>query len=105
MGPGRSLPAAVIVEHAVINVRPGDEDAFEAAYADAKAVLASSPGCRSIRVHRGIESPSRYLLLVEWDHLDDHVVGFRESERFTQWRALIGPFFDGAPAVDHFDPI
>jgi heme-degrading monooxygenase HmoA len=66
-------------------------------------VLAAADGCRSITLCRGIESPSRYLLLVEWASVDDHLVGFRESERFTQWRALIGSYFDGPPSVDHFE--
>ena len=93
----------MILEHALIDVSPGEETAFEAALAEAKPVLASTPGCRSITLHRGIESPSRYLLLVEWDTLDDHMVGFRQSERFTRWRELIGPYFAGAPAVDHYE--
>jgi heme-degrading monooxygenase HmoA len=94
----------MILEHAVVDIRAGQENAFEAAFAEAKTVLAAADGCRSISLRRGVEDPSRYLLLVEWDALDDHMVGFRESERFTQWRALIGPCFDGQPSVDHYEP-
>jgi heme-degrading monooxygenase HmoA len=94
----------MILEHAVVDITSGQEDAFEAAFAEAKTVLAAANGCRSISLRRGIEDPSRYLLLVEWDELDDHLVGFRESEQFTQWRALIGPYFDGQPGVDHYEP-
>ena len=94
----------MILEHAIVDIPSGQQDAFEAAFAEAKTVLAGASGCRSISLRRGIESPSRYLLLVEWDALDDHMIGFRESERFTQWRALIGPFFDGPPSVDHYEP-
>jgi heme-degrading monooxygenase HmoA len=93
----------MILEHALVDIKPGQEDAFEAAFAEAKKVLAAADGCRSISLRRGIESPSRYLLLVEWDSVDDHTVGFRESERFTQWRALIGLYFDGSPSVDHYE--
>ena len=92
----------MVLEHALINVEAGREEEFEAAYAEARAVLTSTPGCLGARLHRGVESPSRYLLLVEWETLDDHLVGFRESERFGRWRALIGPFFDGPPEVDHY---
>jgi heme-degrading monooxygenase HmoA len=94
----------MILEHAVIDITSGQEGAFEAAFAEAQAVVAAAAGCRSIRLHRGIEDPGRYLLLVEWDTLDDHLVGFRQSDRFTQWRALVGPYFDGPPGVDHYEP-
>ncbi|MGD0313383.1 MAG: antibiotic biosynthesis monooxygenase [Acidimicrobiales bacterium] len=95
----------MVLEHAVITVRKGASEAFEAALEQARAVIAGSPGFRSLSLHRGVEDPDRYLLLVEWEALEDHVVGFRESERFTQWRALIGPFFDSPPLVDHFEPV
>ena len=91
----------MVLEIADFAILPGQEDAFVTAYREAVAQLRASPGFRSARMTRGIESPSRFVLLVEWDDLDAHVVGFRESERFTRWRALIGPFFDGAPAVEH----
>jgi heme-degrading monooxygenase HmoA len=92
----------MVLEIADIAVRPGQEDAFTAAFREAVAQLHASPGFRSARMTRGIESPSRFVLLAEWDDLEAHTVGFRESERFTRWRELIGPFFDGAPRVEHF---
>ncbi len=95
----------MFLEHALINVTPGEESAFEADYAQARTVLASSPGCRRIQLHRGVEHPSRYLLLVEWETIDDHLVGFRQSANFAKWRALIGPHFDGVPEVDHYQPL
>ncbi len=95
----------MILEHALISIRAGDHDRFEAAMGQARTVIAGSPGFRSLALHRGIESPDRYLLLVEWDSLEDHTVGFRESPRFAEWRSHIGPFFDTPPDVDHFDPV
>ena len=95
----------MIVEHAHITVRPGTHQGFEEALARARAVIAASPGFRSLRLARGIESPDRYLLLVEWETLEDHTVGFRESERFVEWRSHIGPFFDSPPEVDHVTPV
>ncbi len=93
----------MILEHALITVRPGTAEAFEAALAEARAVIGASPGFVSLRLHRGIETPDRYLLLVEWETLDDHVVGFRESDAFVAWRALIGPYFESPPNVVHFE--
>lgn len=92
----------MVLEVANISVVPGREDEFAAAYAGAKQVLASTPGCRSIRMTRGVESPSRFVLLVEWDSVEAHEQNFRATERFSQWRGAIGPFFDGPPVVEHF---
>jgi heme-degrading monooxygenase HmoA len=92
----------MIIEHGSINVLPGHEADFEAAFLEAAKVIAHSPGFRFVRIARGIERPSTYLLLVGWDTLADHTVGFRESDLFTQWRAWIGPHFDGQPQVEHY---
>ena len=95
----------MVLELADFAILPGQEDDFIAAYRRAVAVLRASPGFRSARMTRGIESPARLVMLVEWDDLEAHTVGFRESERFTQWRAAIGPFFDGLPRVEHFTDV
>ena len=92
----------MIVETAHINIVEGQEAEFETALASAKLVVAQSPGFQWIHVHRGIERPSTYMLALGWENLTDHTVGFRESELFTQWRALIGPFFAGTPEVEHW---
>ena len=92
----------MVLEVALIDVQPGREDDFAAAYAQARPILATTPGCRSVRMTRGIESPSRFVLLVEWDSVTAHQDNFRTSERFGQWRALIGPYFAAPPVVEHF---
>jgi len=92
----------MIIEHGSIKVLAGRERDFEAAFVEAAAVIARSPGFRFVRIVRGVERPSTYLLLVGWDTLEDHTVGFRGSDLFTQWRALIGPYFDGPPEVEHY---
>jgi heme-degrading monooxygenase HmoA len=92
----------MVLEVALIAVLPGQEDDFVAAYRTARKTLASTPGCRSVRMTRGMESPTRFVLLVEWDSVDAHLENFRATDRFTTWRGLIGPYFDGAPTVEHF---
>ena len=92
----------MVLERAIIDVKPGSEPAFEAAIEQAKRVIAQAAGFRSLTLRRGIERSSTYLLLVEWDTLDDHIQGFRESELFGRWRELIGPHFASAPEVEHF---
>jgi heme-degrading monooxygenase HmoA len=95
----------MVLEVALIDVRPGEEDAFAGAYRQARATLAGTPGCRTIRMTRGIESPSRFVLLVEWDSVAAHEENFRGTERFATWRGLIGPYFAAPPRVEHFTDI
>ena len=92
----------MVLERAQLPIAPGREAEFEAAFDEAKAVLASSAGFVSATLSRGVESPSSYLLLVEWERLEDHTEGFRGSAAFAQWRALVGPFFASPPDVEHF---
>lgn len=91
----------MVLEIAEIHVRPGDEDAFAAAYRTAARHVRDSPGCLSMRLTRGIEAPTRFVLLVEWERLEDHTENFRGSAAFTRWRAELGPFFAGPPRVQH----
>jgi heme-degrading monooxygenase HmoA len=93
----------VIIETATMSIAPGREDEFLAALEQAKGVLAQAAGWREVSVHRGIERPSTFLVVIGWDTLEDHTVGFRDGELFTQWRALIGPFFAEPPAVEHWE--
>jgi heme-degrading monooxygenase HmoA len=95
----------MVLEVALIDVHPGQEDDFAAAYAKGHPVLAGTPGCRSVRMTRGIESPSRFVLLVEWDSVEAHEENFRQSERFTTWRSHIGPYFAVPPVVEHFTDV
>ena len=92
----------MVLEVALIDVFPGQEDAFAAAYRVGHPILATTPGCRSVRMTRGIESASRFVLLVEWDSVEAHLENFRNTERFVQWRALIGSHFAKPPLVEHF---
>lgn len=92
----------MILESAVLNVRPGRETEFEAAMREARPLIAATPGFIKIDLHRCIEEPSRYLLLVSWQSLQDHTVGFRQSERYGQWRDLLHHFYDPFPIVEHY---
>jgi len=90
-----------VLEVADIAVQPGREQEFLAAYRSVRDVLAGTPGCRSVRMTRGVESPARFVLLVEWDSLAAHENDFRGTDRFTAWRGAIGPFFARPPHVEH----
>ncbi|MGJ0117753.1 antibiotic biosynthesis monooxygenase family protein [Williamsia sp. MIQD14] len=95
----------MIVEHALLPVAPGRGHEFRAAFAEAKAIVASMPGFVGLRLSRGIEDPDTYLLLIEWDQLTDHTEGFRDSPEYRRWRELLHHFYDPFPEVTHFDPV
>jgi heme-degrading monooxygenase HmoA len=95
----------VILEAAYLQVRPGEQQRFEAAFRQAAPLIASIPGHISHRLQRCIEQPSRYLLLVEWQTLEAHVEEFRNSPQYLQWRALLHHFYDPFPTVEHFETV
>jgi len=95
----------MIMEHAIISIRTDSEADFEAAFEQARLVIATSHGFGSLHLSRCIETPEQYLLLVEWETLEDHTVGFRESELFVEWRRLLSPYFESLPEVTHFTPV
>ena len=92
----------MILEHALLDVVPGREAAFERAFEEARPLIAATPGFRSLRLERCVERPAQYLLLVEWDRLEDHTEGFRGSDRYERWRDLLHHFYDPFPLVEHY---
>jgi heme-degrading monooxygenase HmoA len=95
----------MVLEVALIDVVPGQEEAFTEAYQKGRETLATTRGCRSVRMTKGIESPSRFVLLVEWDTVEAHIDNFRNTDRFVTWRNLIGPYFAQPPVVEHFNDL
>jgi heme-degrading monooxygenase HmoA len=96
----------MIIEHALLNVRPGEEAAFEAAMAEAKPLIAASPGFLGIEVRPASEQSGVYLLLVRWETIADHRDGFRQSDRYGKWSGLLHRFYDPMPRVTYFgDPL
>ena len=92
----------MILEMGVLNVIPGEEQSFERAIQEAEPLIARTPGFHSIAVHRCLETPNRYLLLVKWEHLEDHTVGFRQSDRYQQWRKLLNHFYNPLSSIEHY---
>lgn len=93
----------MILESAVLNVRPRREAEFEVAMRKARPLIAATSGFLGMNLHRCIEAPNRYLLLISWRALEDHTVGFRQSETYGQWRDLLHHFYDPFPNVEHYD--
>jgi heme-degrading monooxygenase HmoA len=95
----------MVLEIADIAVLPGTEEEFEAAVREGIRYVSDTPGFRNARLTRCIETPGRFVLLIEWDSLEAHTVGFRESENFGRWRSHIGPLLSGEPHTEHFDEV
>lgn len=96
---------AVVLEAALLQVKADEEAAFEAAMRKGAPVIAGSPGYLSHQVQRCVETPGRYLLLVRWETLEAHTVGFRGSPAFAEWRAIIGSYFAAPPQVEHYEAV
>lgn len=93
----------MILEVADIRIRPGEQEAFETAIRDGlDSVVVRAAGFRGYKVNRGVESAERYILMIFWETLESHTVDFRESDLFTRWREIVGPYFAEAPQVEHF---
>jgi heme-degrading monooxygenase HmoA len=94
----------MILEIADIRIHPDHNEAFEAAVArGVREVISHAHGYQRHTLCKGIENPQRYVLQIVWATLEDHTVGFRQSDAFTQWRNIVGPFFAAPPVVEHFD--
>jgi quinol monooxygenase YgiN len=94
----------MVIERVELSVVAGREADFEAAMGHGVGMLAAAPGCTSVALARGVERPSRYLLVLKWRSIDDHTA-FTSTEGFLTFRELAGPFFAERPAVEHFQPV
>lgn len=95
----------MILELATIDIKIGSNAEFEHNLEKAQAVVAKSKGYLGHQFQKCIEAENRYSLFIHWENLEAHTIGFRESELFKEWRALIGPYFETAPIVQHYEII
>lgn len=93
----------MILEAAVINIKEGTKDQFEKSFQEAQLVIGQANGYLSHQLQNCLENKNKYLLLVKWQTLEDHMEGFRKSDLFHQWRSIIGPYFETPPAVEHYE--
>jgi heme-degrading monooxygenase HmoA len=93
----------MILEHAILPVIPGRETEFLGAFAQARRIISSSPGFIDLTLSRGIERPNEFLLLVRWETVEAHTVGFRQSPEYFEWKKLLHHFYDPFPDVVHFE--
>ena len=95
----------MILEGALLQVKPGQSDAFESAFREAQLIISSMPGYRSHELQRCLEREGQYLLLVRWESVAAHEEGFRKSPQYQQWRKLLHHFYDPFPSVFHYEPV
>jgi heme-degrading monooxygenase HmoA len=91
-----------ILEVAILEVSPGQERDFEAAFAQASSIISSMNGYISHELQHCVEKSNRYLLLVQWESLEAHTIGFRGSEEYQEWKKLLHHFYDPFPVVEHY---
>ena len=94
----------MILEVAILNIRPGSTVAFASSFAEALPLLAASAGYIDHELSRCLEVRDRYILLVRWNSLEDHTVGFRDSDAYQTWKALLHHHYDPFPSVEHYEP-
>jgi len=92
----------LVLEVAILNVIPGQEDDFLKAFSQAKEIISKMAGYISHQLKRCIENTSQFILLVEWEKLSDHTVGFRQSKEYQEWKALLHHFYSPFPTVEHY---
>jgi heme-degrading monooxygenase HmoA len=92
----------MILEHAILNIKPGQSREFEAAMAKARPLIEATPGFQKMEMRPCVESKDRYLLLVWWSTVGAHTVGFRQSERYNEWREALHHFYHPFPVVQHY---
>lgn len=92
----------MVLEVAILDIKSGQTARFEEAFAEAQQIISSMPGYRHHSLKRCLEAEGRYLLLVEWDSLGDHTVGFRQSPEYQTWKGLLHHFYEPFPVVEHY---
>lgn len=95
----------MILEVAILNIKNGLEASFERDFKKASSLISSMGGYHSHQLQKCIESENKYILLVQWQKLEDHTIGFRTSDKYLQWKALLHHYYEPFPVVEHYEMI
>lgn len=90
-----------VLEIAQLEIKEGEEIAFEHAFEKARPLFEAAKGCTAVSINRSIEKPTRFRLFVNWESVEAHTVDFRNSPAFAEWRAIASPYFASPPEVEH----
>jgi heme-degrading monooxygenase HmoA len=95
----------MILEVAILNIKKGESADFEIAFSRAAGIISSMKGYRSHELQKCIETPDKYILLVQWNSVEDHENGFRKSAEYQEWKSLLHHFYDPFPIVEHYEKV
>lgn len=95
----------MILEAVMLQVKSGTEVKYENAFRQASKIISSMPGYISHELQHCLEVKGKYLLLIRWETLEDHTIGFRESNEYQEWKKLLHPFYDPFPVVEHYEKV
>lgn len=95
----------MILEAAILRIIPGQCQEFEKSFKEASKMISSMKGYIEHELQKCVEEENKYLLLVRWETLEDHTIGFRESEEYIEWKALLHHYYDPFPTVEHFEKV
>ncbi|CAH0344298.1 antibiotic biosynthesis monooxygenase [Bacillus sp. CECT 9360] len=95
----------MILEAVMLQVKPGMEKEYEDAFREASTIISSMKGYTSHSLQRCMEVKGKYLLLVNWEQLEDHTIGFRQSDEYQEWKRRLHHFYDPFPTVEHFEKV
>ncbi|WP_314585199.1 antibiotic biosynthesis monooxygenase [Paenibacillus terrigena] len=92
----------MILEVAMLQVKPGLSESFEESFREASKIISNMRGYVHHELQKCLEEENKYVLLVRWETLEDHTIGFRGSEEYQAWKALLHHYYDPFPVVEHF---
>jgi len=95
----------MILEVAILSIKQGLSDQFEQSFREASAIISSMNGYIEHQLQKCVESPDRYILLVKWQSIDDHEIGFRQSDQYQQWKSMLHHYYDPFPVVEHYTEV
>ncbi|HEY9532914.1 MAG TPA: antibiotic biosynthesis monooxygenase [Mucilaginibacter sp.] len=95
----------MILEVAILNPTSGKETQFEKDFATAGQYISAIKGYIRHSLSKCLEQPGKYILLVEWETLEDHTIGFRQSEEYLEWKKLLHHYYDPSPVVEHYEAV
>ncbi|MEO8111122.1 MAG: antibiotic biosynthesis monooxygenase [Ginsengibacter sp.] len=95
----------MITEIAVLYIRKNEGHLFENAFSEAQKIISAMNGYIEHELQKCIEEENKYVLIVRWDSIENHVEGFRKNEKYEEWKKLLHHFYDPFPVVEHYQRV
>jgi heme-degrading monooxygenase HmoA len=92
----------MILEVAILKIKQGLSKEFESAFSKAETIISSMSGYISHQLKKCIEEDGKYILLVNWETIEDHEIGFRQSQEYQNWKQQLHHYYQPFPTVEHY---